>query len=130
MEYFCFEGDDLWAHTDAQLVELATSELQQLGLAPANAVKDGFVVRVKKAYPMYNGDFAHNLAIIRDYLKQFTNLQLLGRNGLHKYNNQDHSMLTAFLAVDNLLRGDEHDIWEVNSDSEYQELQRLQPATG
>lgn len=128
MEYFCFEGDDLWSHTDEQLVELAKGELQQLGLAPAADVQDAFVLRVKKAYPMYNGDFAHNLMIVRDYLKQFTNLQLLGRNGLHKYNNQDHSMLTAFLAVDNLLQGDGHDLWQVNSDSEYQELQRVVPA--
>ncbi|MGI8908205.1 MAG: NAD(P)/FAD-dependent oxidoreductase [Candidatus Sumerlaeaceae bacterium] len=128
MEYFCFEGDDLWTHTDEQLIELAKGELQQLGLADPENVLDGFVLRVKKAYPMYNGDFAHNLQVIRDYLKQFTNLQLLGRNGLHKYNNQDHSMLTAFLAVDNLMHGDEHDIWQVNSDSEYQEVQRLAPA--
>ena len=128
MEYFCFEGDDLWTHTDEQLIDLAKGELELLGLAPASNVKDGFVLRVKKAYPMYNGDFAHNLAIIRDYLKQFTNLQLLGRNGLHKYNNQDHSMLTAFLGVDNLLHGDANDIWQVNSDSEYQEIQRLAPA--
>jgi protoporphyrinogen oxidase len=128
MEYFCFEGDDLWSHSDEQLIELAKGELQQLGLATSAAVLDGFVLRVKKAYPMYNGDFAHNLAVIREYLAGFTNLQMLGRNGLHKYNNQDHSMLTAFLAVDNLLAGAQHDIWSVNSDSEYQETQRLAAA--
>lgn len=128
MEYFAFEGDDLWSRSDQELLSLAKNELEQLGLAPASSVLDGFVLRVKKAYPMYDRNFSRNLAIIRRYLEKFTNLQMLGRNGLHKYNNQDHSMLTGFLAADNLVHGDEHDIWQVNSDSEYQEIKRLEIA--
>ncbi len=128
MEYFCFEDDDLWSLSDEELLALAKRELEELKLAPASNVIDGLVLRVKKAYPMYNGDFARDLEIIRQYLKQFTNLYLLGRNGLHKYNNQDHSMVTGFIAADNLVFGDEHDVWQVNSDSDYQETKRLEPA--
>jgi len=125
MEYFCFEGDDLWMMEDADLLALARAELEELGLARSTDVVDGFVMRVKKAYPMYNGKFGHNLETLKKYLSRFKNLQLLGRNGLHKYNNQDHSMLTGFLAADNLLHGQEHDIWLVNTDTEYHEIRRM-----
>lgn len=128
MEYFCFEADDLWEMSNEDLVDLAKRELEQLGLAPASNVIEGFVLRVKKAYPMYNGDFSHNLEKVRNYLGQFTNLQQLGRNGLHKYNNQDHSMLTAFIGVDNLVHGEDNDLWQVNSDSDYQEIKRIEAA--
>ncbi len=121
MEYFCFEGDDLWSMDDSALISLAQDELRRLGLAKKANVTDGFVIRVKKAYPMYDEKFADNLAVIRHYLDQFTNLQQIGRNGLHKYNNQDHSMLTAMLAVENLQARAHHDIWSVNSDTDYQE---------
>ena len=124
MEYFCFEGDDLWSMSDEALINLAQKELRKLGLARKAHVTDGFVIRVKKAYPMYNEDFAENLAIIRAWLDNFENLQQIGRNGLHKYNNQDHSMLTGMLGVENLLDNAGHDIWAVNSDSEYQEIKQ------
>ncbi len=121
MEYFCFEDDDLWAMDDAALIKLAQDELEQLGLAGDAKVTSGFVVRVKKAYPMYDENFAPNIEIIREWLDGFRNLQQLGRNGLHKYNNQDHSMLTGMLGVENYLENAQHDIWAVNTDSNYQE---------
>jgi len=121
MEYFCFENDDLWAKTDDQILKLAKQELQKLGLAQISEVDEGFVLRVKKAYPMYDADFHDHLDVIHQYLGQFDNLHVLGRNGLHKYNNQDHSMLTAMLTAENLLHSASHDIWAINSDSEYQE---------
>jgi len=121
MEYFCFEGDALWSLSDDELKQLAQAELGELGLTKNANVVDGFVVRVKKAYPMYDEHFAENLAIIRQWISRFKNFQPLGRNGLHKYNNQDHSMLTAILAVENLVSNGHHDIWQVNTDTEYQE---------
>jgi protoporphyrinogen oxidase len=121
MEYFCFEGDDLWSMPDDQLVALAKREIQQLGLARADRVKLGFVVRVHKAYPMYDSAYADRVASIRGWLEQIPNLIQVGRNGLHRYNNSDHSMLTAMRAVDNILRGAKHDIWAVNAESVYHE---------
>jgi protoporphyrinogen oxidase len=121
MEYFCFEGDDLWSMPDEQLVALATREIQQLGLARATKVKLGFVVRVHKAYPMYDAEYAERVATIRGWLDQISNLAQVGRNGLHRYNNSDHSMLTAMRAVDNILHGTHHDIWAVNAESVYHE---------
>jgi protoporphyrinogen oxidase len=120
LEYFCFENDGLWSLSDAELIALGTREVAQLGLADPRRVVDGAVVRVRKAYPVYDDGFVEALAIVRDYLSRFENLQLVGRNGMHKYNNQDHSMLTAILAVRNLF-GAEYDIWALNSDDEYQE---------
>jgi protoporphyrinogen oxidase len=121
LEYFCFAGDDLWSMDDAALVELAAQELEQLGLAPRAKVERGFAIRVPKAYPIYDGDYAHRVAVIRSWLDGIENLQQVGRNGLHRYNNSDHSMLTAMRAVDNLLAGAHHDIWEVNAESVYHE---------
>ncbi len=121
MEYFCFEGDDLWNMDDDAMIELARDELARLGLARDAKAISGFVVRVKKAYPMYDENFADNIAVIREWLDSFENLQQLGRNGLHKYNNQDHSMVTAMLGVENLLQKTGHDIWAVNTDGDYQE---------
>ena len=120
LEYFCFEGDGLWTMTNPELIKLGKRELQLLGLVQENDVEDGFVVKMPKAYPVYDSDYRESLKTIRDFLKQFTNLQLIGRNGMHKYNNQDHSMLTAMLAVENIL-GANHDLWQVNVDQEYQE---------
>jgi protoporphyrinogen oxidase len=120
LEYFCFEGDDLWSMPDADLVALATRELVQVGLADAAKVRDGAVVRMRKAYPVYDEGFADALAVVREYVAGFDNLQLIGRNGMHKYNNQDHSMLTAILAVRNLY-GEQHDLWALNTDDQYQE---------
>jgi protoporphyrinogen oxidase len=121
MEYFCFEGDDLWSMDDEDLVRFATREIQQLGLAKANNVKFGFAVRVHKAYPIYDAEYADRVATIRGWLDGIDNLIQVGRNGLHRYNNSDHSMLTAMRAVDNILLGTHHDIWAVNAESVYHE---------
>jgi protoporphyrinogen oxidase len=121
LEYFCFEGDKLWSMDDAELVELAARELEQLGLASATDVESGEVVRVPKAYPMYDQAYSERVVCIRGWLAGIENLQQVGRNGLHRYNNSDHSMLTAMRAVENLLDGTDHDIWAVNADSVYHE---------
>lgn len=120
LEYFCFEGDGLWTMTNRELIDLGTKELEKLGLVRAEEIEDGTVVRVPKAYPIYDSDYQESLQIIRHFLEQFGNLQLVGRNGMHKYNNQDHSMFTAILAVENIL-GADHDLWEINTDQEYHE---------
>jgi protoporphyrinogen oxidase len=123
LEYFCFEGDDLWLMDDADLVELATRELEQLRLSPRANVERGFAIRVPKAYPIYDADYAERVETIRTWLDGIENLQQVGRNGLHRYNNSDHSMLTAMRAVDNLLTGAHHDIWQVNAESVYHETE-------
>lgn len=124
LEYFCTEGDELWRMPDAALLELGRREADAIGLANAADVVDGTVVRQLKAYPVYNGTYAGYLATLKDYLAGFANLQTVGRNGLHKYNNQDHSMLTAMLAVRNL-NGEQHDVWNVNTERSYHEEMRL-----
>src|SRR3954467_8105827 len=121
LEYFCFEGDDLWTSSDDDLVALATSELEKLNLAPAGKVRRGYVVRVPKAYPMYDEDYSDRVDVIKDWLGRMKNFQQVGRNGLHRYNNSDHSMLSAMRAVENLLHGTKHDIWAVNVESAYHE---------
>ena len=126
MEYFCFAGDGLWESSDADLVALAGRELEQLGLASASLVRDGTVVRMPKAYPIYDAAYRGHLDIVRAAIDPIPNLHTVGRNGMHKYNNQDHSMLTAMMAVWNM-QGARHDIWEVNTDFEYHEEQRLAP---
>jgi protoporphyrinogen oxidase len=124
MEYFCFEGDELWTLPDDELVALAADELSELGLSPRDALIDGHVVRVPKAYPMYDADYADRVTTIRAWLQGLENLQQIGRNGLHRYNNSDHSMLTALRAVENLVHGAGHDLWAVNAESVYHEEQR------
>jgi protoporphyrinogen oxidase len=121
MEYFCFAGDDLWSMSDDALVALAADELEKLRLAPGSKVERGYAIRVPKAYPIYDADYAKRVRVIRDHLETIENLQQVGRNGLHRYNNSDHSMLTAMRAVDNLLTGSDHDIWAVNAESVYHE---------
>jgi protoporphyrinogen oxidase len=122
LEYFCFEGDGLWNMSNADLVKLGARELDAIGLLRGAAVLDGTVVRAPKAYPIYDEGFMASLDVVRRYLDRFTNLQVAGRNGMHKYNNQDHSMVTAILAVQNLLEaGPHHDVWAVNADDEYHE---------
>ncbi len=121
LEYFCFEGDDLWTMGDDDLVALATDELSRLGLADAAKVRRGTVVRVPKAYPMYDADYVDRVEVIKGWLATLTNLQQVGRNGLHRYNNSDHSMLSAMRAVENILHGTSHDIWAVNVESSYHE---------
>src|SRR3954452_758537 len=124
MEYFCFAGDDLWAMDDGDLVELGKRELGQLGLADPTKVEKGYVTRVPKAYPMYDADYADRVSTIRSWLDGLDNYIQVGRNGLHRYNNSDHSMLTAMRAVDNLVLGTDHDIWEVNAESVYHEEEK------
>ena len=121
LEYFCFSGDELWESSDEALVELAKQELDQLGLVAPEKVERGFVTRVPLAYPMYDADYSSRVDVIRGWLEGVSNLQQVGRNGLHRYNNSDHSMLTAIRAVDNILTGAEHDIWAVNAESVYHE---------
>ncbi|HMF54803.1 MAG TPA: NAD(P)/FAD-dependent oxidoreductase [Pyrinomonadaceae bacterium] len=120
LEYFCFEGDGLWSMSDEQLIELGKRELEKIGLIKADDVEEGTVVRVPKAYPVYDATYTEALATLRRFFTAFANLQLVGRNGMHKYNNQDHSMMTAVLAVKNIL-GANHDLWQVNTEQEYQE---------
>jgi protoporphyrinogen oxidase len=121
MEYFCFEGDELWSMPDEELVEFGKREIEQLGLARGGQVKFGFAVRVHKAYPIYDAEYAERLETIRVWLDGIPNLIQVGRNGLHRYNNSDHSMLTAMRAVENILAGTHHDIWAVNAESVYHE---------
>jgi protoporphyrinogen oxidase len=126
LEYFCSEGDDLWNRVDADLVELGRSELAKIGLLDPARVIDGCVVRMKKAYPVYDDRYAEHVARIRRFLETETpNLQLIGRNGMHKYNNQDHAMMTGLLAARNIL-GAQFDVWRVNSDAEYHEEGEVQ----
>ncbi len=120
LEYFCFEGDGLWTMDDVALIELGKKELGQLGLVGNGRVLGGSVVRIEKAYPVYDPGYQDNVARIRDELAQFSNLHVVGRNGMHKYNNQDHSMMTAMLAVRNL-QGEKFNLWNVNTDAEYHE---------
>lgn len=120
LEYFCFEGDGLWSSSDAALIEQAKQEVERLGLVKREAILDGTVLRIKKAYPVYDGVYLRGLAAIKEFLGQVPNLQLAGRNGMHRYNNQDHSMLTAMLAARNVLGG-RYDLWQVNADAEYSE---------
>ena len=125
MEYFCFKGDGLWESTDAELIRQASSELEQLGLARASDVKDGAVIRMPKAYPIYDSKYRDCLDTVRGHIDPIANLHTVGRNGMHKYNNQDHSMLTAMMAVWNM-QGASHDIWAVNTDFEYHEEQKIE----
>ncbi|HEM47329.1 MAG TPA: hypothetical protein ENO23_09840, partial [Alphaproteobacteria bacterium] len=123
LEYFVHEGDELWTMADEDLIALASRECEILGLAPASAVVDGAVVRMPKAYPVYDGAYQEALATIRGHLAGIENLQLIGRNGQHRYNNQDHSMVTGVFAARNIV-GEQYDIWDVNVEDEYHEEQR------
>jgi protoporphyrinogen oxidase/predicted dehydrogenase len=121
VEYFSFEDDDIWNMADDKAVELAKMELARIGLIDPSKVLDGVKVLVRKAYPMYDAVYEEAVETIRAYLEQFENLQTCGRNGLHRYNNQDHSMWTAILATLNVIDGGAHDVWSVNVDAEYLE---------
>jgi len=123
LEYFCFEGDELWNAPDRDLIALARREIAQIGLVAAEDIVDGTVVRQPKAYPVYDDDYRHNMAMIRlDLETHYPTLHLVGRNGMHKYNNQDHAMMTAMLAARNIVAGARrYDVWSVNEDAEYHE---------
>jgi len=120
MEYFCFEGDDLWSADDTDIIERSRQEVEKLGLARSSDVVDATVLRMPKAYPVYDATYQRSLAAVREFITSLPNLQLVGRNGMHRYNNQDHSMLTAILASRNIL-GAKYDLWQVNADSDYAE---------
>ena len=121
LEYFCNEGDALWSLSNDELVKLAKAEIDRIGLCPAGKVVDGVVYRVPKSYPVYDAAYAEHVRVIREYVDNLENLRTVGRNGLHRYNNQDHSMLTGLYAVRSLLEGETHDLWAINADQEYHE---------
>lgn len=121
LEYFCTEGDELWETSDANLIELAKRELQQIGLAAPADIEDGCVLRVPKAYPIYDSGYREHLEIVKQFAGELENFQTIGRNGLHRYNNQDHAMVTGFLAAKNVTNGARSDVWSVNTDQEYHE---------
>src|SRR5487761_1057895 len=122
LEYFCFEGDGLWTSDDAALVKLAGEELAHLGICTPDLIFDGVVVRQQKAYPVYDDAYQSRVDVIREYLRShLPNLHLVGRNGMHKYNNQDHSMMTALLVARNIATGSTFDPWRVNADAVYHE---------
>jgi len=130
LEYFCFEGDGLWTMSDQDLIDLGKKELRQLGIISSDTVFDGCVVRMPKSYPVYGPGYQDDLDAIRAELEKIENLQVVGRNGLHKYNNQDHSMMTALLAARNL-SGANYNVWKVNTDAEYhEEADERQDRTG
>jgi protoporphyrinogen oxidase len=125
LEYFCFEGDGLWTSDDSTLVELAGKELAQLGISSPDKIFDGVVVRQQKAYPVYDDAYQSHVGVIRNYLQShLPNLHVAGRNGMHKYNNQDHSMMTALLVARNIATGSTFDPWKVNADAVYHEETR------
>jgi len=121
LEYFVQEGDELWSADDADLIEIGTRECEMLGLVSRDDVIGGTVIRMPKAYPVYDGEYLEALEVIRSALQRITNLSLIGRNGQHRYNNQDHSMLTGVLAARNIATGAEHDVWDVNVSDDYHE---------
>ncbi len=126
LEYFCFEGDGMWTMSDASLIALAKNELETLGMCKAEEVFDGVVVRQQKAYPVYDDVYQQRVTVIREYLaRQLPNLHLAGRNGMHKYNNQDHSMMTALLVARQIATGSTLDPWKVNADAVYHEDVRV-----
>lgn len=124
LEYFCFKGDGIWEANDEDLIRLAGEELIQLGLVTPGHVIDGTVIRQAKAYPVYDEYYQERVALFRSWLEHnMPDLHMVGRNGMHKYNNQDHAMMTALLTAENIIAGDKKwDIWQVNEDAEYHEL--------
>jgi protoporphyrinogen oxidase len=122
LEYFCYDTDDLWKKPDEEMIALAKEEVERIGIISREDVVDATVIRMPKTYPAYFGTY-DRFGEIRDYINRFGNLFLVGRNGMHKYNNQDHSMLTAMTAVDNIAAGitDKSNLWAVNTEMEYHE---------
>lgn len=121
MEYFCTEGDELWNTPDSDLIERAKREIDRIGLASYSDVEDGCVFRVEKSYPIYDGDYRDYLGVVREFVDGLENFQTVGRNGMHRYNNQDHAMLTGMYAVRNLWFNENINLWNVNADQEYHE---------
>jgi hypothetical protein len=122
LEFFVFEGDETWNKPDAELVEQGKRELGILGLVDPEKVEAGYVVRMPKAYPFYDSEYKANVARIVEWLEDCApNVHPVGRNGMHRYNNQDHSMYTAMLTAENIATGSKHDVWSVNVEEEYHE---------
>lgn len=121
MEYFCFDTDLIWNQSDERLIEMAKKELHKIGLANYKDVLDGSVVRMKKTYPIYDDSYEKSMPVIKEVFSKFSNLYPVGRNGMHRYNNQDYAMYTAMLAVENLIDGKNHDLWKVNVERVYHE---------
>jgi protoporphyrinogen oxidase len=122
LEYFCFEGDGLWKKSDAEMIQLAKDEMSRIGIVDPEQVIDATVIRMPKTYPAYFGTYTRFPEVV-EYMNRFENLFLVGRNGMHKYNNQDHSMLAAMVAVDNIVNGvrDRENLWSLNTEQEYHE---------
>jgi len=129
LEYFLWDKDEEWHWPDERLIETGIRESAQIGLIEPREVIDATVVRMKKAYPVYDQMYQENLAVIRKYLESFSNLQTIGRNGLHRYNNQDHSMLTGVYAARNIV-GETNDVWAVNTEMEYHEDGKARTVVG
>ncbi|MBK9314450.1 MAG: NAD(P)/FAD-dependent oxidoreductase [Acidobacteria bacterium] len=129
LEYFLWEKDEEWDWSHERLIELGIKECAQIGLIEPDEIEDGTVVRMKKAYPVYDQGYQENLDTIQHYLETLSNLQTVGRNGLHRYNNQDHSMLTAVYAARNIV-GENNDVWSVNTEMEYHEEAKTPAGTG
>ena len=131
LEYFCYESDDLWKMSDQELIDLGGREMEKIGIIERSAVLDATVIRMPKTYPAYFGTY-DRFDEIRRFVDRFSNLFLLGRNGMHRYNNQDHSMLTAMVAVDNIVAGvrDKSNVWAVNTEQDYHEAKESQQAGG
>jgi len=126
VEYFAFAHEDIWQMSDAELVKLGVRELVQLGLIEASDFEDGFIIRERDSYPTYYLGYKHNLDTIRAYVDQFTNLTLVGRGGMYRYNNQDHAMLSGLLAARNFTGfGKRYNLWEINEEDEYLEEKQL-----
>lgn len=121
LEYFCTPGDDLWNLPDLDLIELAKGEIDRIGLACSADIEDARVIRTPRAYPVYDTDYREHIAVVREFVDGLENCQTIGRNGLHRYNNQDHAMLTGILAARNLVLGERNDLWNVNTEPEYLE---------
>ena len=130
LEYFLWQDDDEWSWDDERLIELGKRECEAMGLVDSAKVVDGTVVRMKKAYPVYDQEYHLYLRTIRDYCAGFENLQIVGRNGQHRYNNQDHSMMTGVLAARNIVKNETHDIWSVNTEKAYHEVESDQDTPG
>ncbi|MEL6350121.1 MAG: hypothetical protein AAFV53_43880, partial [Myxococcota bacterium] len=122
LEYFCNRGDDLWSKTNDEMIRLALDEIERIGIGHRSTSRDGVVIRMPRTYPAYFGTYGQ-FSTLQRWVDQIENLYLIGRNGMHRYNNQDHSMLTAMVAVDNLVAGrtDRSNIWAVNTEPEYHE---------
>ncbi len=122
LEYFCNEGDELWNMPDPDFIQFAISELHSIDIIDRNEVIDSTIIRMPKTYPAYFGSYSE-FPVIREFTDKLDNLFLIGRNGMHKYNNQDHSMLTAITAVENIIQGvrTKDNIWDINTEEEYHE---------